>query len=264
MSTRDLPIGIFDSGVGGLSVLRYLRHLLPHENFVYLGDTARTPYGTKSPSTILEYSRDCVSYLNSVGVKMIVVACNTASSIAVPVLKEENSAPILGMIEAAPSLEGTVCILGTKATIRSNAYQERLSSLNPELKIMARPCPLFVPLVEEGLFEGKVVEETIKMYLADIRAEKPDHLILACTHYPLLRQAIQRYFDLTTAIIDCGEAASGVVKDMLTRSDLLRSNDSPGHVSYRVTDDVERFKMVGRLFLGDVISDISLVNNLTR
>jgi glutamate racemase len=264
MSNRALPIGIFDSGVGGLSVLRYLRQLLPQENFIYLGDTARTPYGTKSPGTILEYSRDCVSYLTSVGVKMIVVACNTASSIAVPILKKENTVPVIGMIEAAPHLDGAVCILGTKATIKSDAYQQRLNSLSPELRIMARPCPLFVPLVEEGLFEGEIVDSVIKMYLEDIRAETPDHLILACTHYPLLRGAIQRYFGLATTIIDCGEAASGIVKDILTRSDLLRSDDSPGQVSYRVTDDVERFKMVGRLFLGDVISDISLVNNLTR
>ena len=257
MLQRDLPIGIFDSGVGGLSVLKHLKKLLPAENFIYLGDAARTPYGTKGAATIMQYSKECVNYLESCQVKLIVVACNTASSIAVPKLKQEHSLPIVGMIETATSQAERVAVLGTKATIKSNAYQEKLLFGDPQIQILARACPLFVPLVEEGLFEGDIVDRVIEMYLADIKAEGPEEVLLACTHYPLLRPAIERYFGLSVAIIDCGEAAARGVKEMLSQSDMLCQDRKEGNTSYRVTDDVERFKMVGKLFLGDILTDVS-------
>jgi glutamate racemase len=264
MLQRDLPIGIFDSGVGGLSVLKHLKKILPSEDYIYLGDAARTPYGTKGAATILQYSKECVNYLESCQVKLIVVACNTASSIAVPKLKQEHSLPMIGMIETASSDAETVVVLGTKATVKSNAYQEKLLLENPQIQILARACPLFVPLVEEGLFEGDVVDRVIEMYLADIKAEGPQEVLLACTHYPLLRPAIERYFGLSVAIIDCGEAAARGVKETLLRLDMLRQDGTIGKISYRVTDDVERFKMVGKLFLGDVLTDVSLIPSLTQ
>lgn len=264
MLQQDLPIGIFDSGVGGLSVLKHLKKLLPSENFIYLGDAARTPYGTKGANTILQYSKECVQYLEFCQVKLIVVACNTASSIAVPRLKQEHSLPIIGMIETASSKAEKVAVLGTKATIKSNAYQEKLLSDDSKIEILGRACPLFVPLVEEGLFNGDIVDRVIEMYLADIKAEEPEEVLLACTHYPLLRPAIERYFGLTTAIIDCGEAAAKGVKEALMRSNMLRQDGSEGKTSYRVTDDVERFKMVGKLFLGDILTDVSLIPSLTQ
>ncbi len=264
MGVNNLPIGLFDSGVGGLSVLKHLRKILPQENFLYLGDTARTPYGTKSQETILQYSRECVAYLTKEQVKLIVVACNTASSLAVPTLKHRSQVLIIGMIETASTTAERVAIIGTKATVRSNAYQNRLHSLNANTEILARACPLFVPLVEEGLFSGEIVERVIDMYLNDLKAEQPDEIFLACTHYPLLRPAIERYFGLSTAIIDCGEAAALAVKDTLTRMDIMRHDEEIGAVSYRVTDDVERFKLVGKLFLGESLADVSLVDSLTQ
>jgi glutamate racemase len=264
MGVNNLPIGLFDSGVGGLSVLKHLRKILPQENFLYLGDTARTPYGTKSQETILQYSRECVAYLTREQVKLIVVACNTASSLAVPKLKENSQVPIIGMIETASTTAERVAVIGTKATVKSNAYQNRLHSLNSNIEILARACPLFVPLVEEGLFSGEIVERVIDMYLNDLKAEQPEEVFLACTHYPLLRPAIERYFGLSTAIIDCGEAAAQAVKDTLTRMDIMRHDEQTGVVSYRVTDDVERFKSVGKLFLGESLADVSLVDSLTQ
>ncbi len=263
MGVNNLPIGLFDSGVGGLSVLKHLKRLLPNEDFLYLGDTARTPYGTKSRDTIIQYSKECVSYLSKEGVKLIVVACNTASSLAVTQLKETFDIPIIGMIETATTSAAKVAVLGTKATIKSNAYQIRLHSINSKIELAARACPLFVPLVEEGIFSGEIVDRVIELYLADIRAEEPEEVFLACTHYPLLRSSIERYFGLATSIIDCGEAAALAVKDALAQLDMLRQDSVAGKASYRVTDDVERFKTVGKLFLGSSLDDVTLVDGLT-
>lgn len=269
MSEVNLPIGLFDSGVGGLSVLKHLRRLLPAEDFIYLGDTARTPYGTKGPQTIIQYSEECVRYLEHQKVKLIVVACNTASSAALPTLMKSSSVPVIGMIEPASEFAistkaNVVGVIGTRATINSGEYQRTLKSLNPELKIISKACPLFVPLVEEGIFDGEIVDGIINLYLSDIRTENPDTLILACTHYPLLRSAIEQYFGLTTRIIDCGEAAAEVVKEKLKKFGLQRKHDTEGSVRYFVTDDADRFKLIGRVFLGYSDMQVSVIQNLSE
>ncbi len=269
MSDAALPIGLFDSGVGGLSVLKHLRRLLPSEDFIYLGDTARTPYGTKGQQTIIQYSEECSRYLEHQKVKLIVVACNTASSAALPTLMQSSSVPVIGMIEPASEFAVSgqakvVGVIGTRATINSGEYQKTLLALNPNLKVISKACPLFVPLVEEGIFDGDIVDGVIEMYLSDFREMKPDTLILACTHYPLLRASIEKFFGNNTRIIDCGEAAAEVVRDKLSKFGLLKEQGVEGSVKYFVTDDTDRFKSIGKLFLGYPNMNVTVVQNLTE
>jgi glutamate racemase len=197
--TMQNPIGIFDSGIGGLTVLKSLIKFFPNENFVYLGDTARVPYGTKSAETVIRYSKENTDFLISQGVKAIVVACNTASAVALDELKKTYELPILGVVEPSvkeaykKSKAKKIGIIGTKRTISSRAYENALLTISNNIKTVSTYCPLFVPLVEEGLFTGKIVDEAVRLYLKNIKKSKIDTLILGCTHYPLLKSAISKF-----------------------------------------------------------------------
>ncbi len=193
-------IGVFDSGVGGLTVHREIMRQLPNENVVYFGDTARVPYGSKSKNNIIRFSRQIIRFLKTKNVKAIVIACNTASALALETVKEEFDIPIIGVIvpgaraAVRETKNGQIGVLGTEATIKSETYTKEIRKLMPEAEVIGKPCPLFVPLVEEGFAKHKITEEVIDIYLSDMRKSEIDTLILGCTHYPLLRSRIMAYF----------------------------------------------------------------------
>jgi glutamate racemase len=247
------PIGVFDSGVGGLTVVAALQRLLPGESILYLGDTARLPYGTKSPSTVLAYSRKNVDFLVGRGVKAVVVACNTASAVTVGALAPP--VPLWGVLQpgaarAAARSRGRVGIIATQSTIDSDAYGRELRRLRPDLEITSQPCPLFVPLVEEGWHDDPVAHEVARRYLQPLRDAGVDTLVLGCTHYPLLRGAIAAVMGPEVILVDSAEAVAEVVAADLLRHGLARDpGDTPEH-HFCVTDAGDRFAAIGALFLG--------------
>jgi len=251
-------IGVFDSGIGGLTVIRALQELLPHENLIYLGDTARTPYGSKSAEVVRRYSFENAAFLADKGVKMLVVACNTSSAVAVEELAAASAVPVVGVIEpgaraaAAATRNGKIGVIATEGTIASGAYTRALRRLREDLEIYTRPCPMFVPLAEEGWTDNGIAHETAAAYLDTLRRSGIDTLILGCTHYPLLRKAIARVFGPKVRLIDSGTAAAAEVREVLRRRGLLRARGAAS-ASFFVTDAPERFVKVGSRFLGTQI-----------
>ncbi len=249
-------IGIFDSGVGGLTVLHQVMERLPAENLVYLGDTARTPYGNKSPEIITRYSIENADFLLEKGVKMLVVACNAMSSVALDAIRSRSDVPVIGVIEpgartaAAKTKNGRVGVIGTEATIASGAYTRSLRSLREELEIYTRACPLFVPLAEEGWTENEVARATIALYLGSLQQSGIDTLILGCTHYPLLKAAIREFLGKKVALVDSAEETAREVEETLRKAGLRRARGR-GAASFFVTDVPDRFVKVGRRFLGE-------------
>ena len=252
----DQPVGVFDSGVGGLTVLRELVTALPGERFLYLGDTARVPYGTKSRETVTRYAIEIANYLVTVhDIKMLVVACNTASSLALPVLRKIYRVPVVGMVDPcvrrAASLagRGSIGVIGTAGTIRSGAYEQALRAAIPAARVRSLPCPLLVSLAEEGWVDNPVARAVAAEYLAPFRDEPVDALILGCTHYPVLKAVIRDVLGVGTVLIDSGEEAARVV-DILLSEGGMRSGGGEGGASFMVTDDPERFARVGERFFG--------------
>ena len=219
----DKPIGIFDSGIGGLTVVKRFLTSLPNENIVYFGDTARVPYGSKSNSTVIEYSLQDAKFLLSKNVKAIVVACNTASSIAIDELRNLFNIPIIGMIGpgSKAALRETknkkVGVIGTRATISNNAYAKRLKFLDPSVEVFEKACPLFVPLAEEGWIKENATYEIAEEYLKELRDKKIDTLVLGCTHYPILSKVIQKVIGTNVKLIDSGVASAEIVKEELAK-----------------------------------------------
>jgi glutamate racemase len=262
------PIGIFDSGIGGLTVLRQLSARLPGEQLVYLGDTARLPYGTKSPETIVRYSLQNAEFLLGKGIKLLVVACNSASSVAIPRLREEMPVPVLGVIQpgaeraAGSTRSGVVGVIGTRATIASGAYERAITALHPRVRLISRACPLFVPLVEEGWVDNEICRLTVASYLGDLKGVGLDTLVLGCTHYPLLKQAIGAMLGSGVTLIDSAEAVAGQVSALLDREGLERGGGRPAgeHEYFYVTDASERFREVGERCLGRHIGKLELVD----
>ena len=256
MPDPSSPIGVFDSGIGGLTVLAALRQRLPAEDLLYLGDTARVPYGTRSPATVERYSLRVAGHLVRCGVKALVVACNTASTWALGPLRaalEPRGIPVLGVIEpgarlaAARSTGGRVGVIGTEGTVRGGVYPRTLDALRPGLTVRAVACPLFVALAEEGWTDGEVARLTAEAYLAPLRGEV-DTLILGCTHYPLLRGPIAAALP-GVLLIDSAAAVADVTAARLSEAGLARAGAGPGRVRYLVTDNPERFQAVGARFL---------------
>jgi len=250
------PVGVFDSGVGGLTVLRELVAALPRERFLYLGDTARVPYGTKSRETVTRYSIEIANYLITVhDIKMLVVACNTASSLALPVLRKIYKIPVVGMVDPcvrrAASLpnRGSIGVIGTAGTIRSGAYEQALRAAIPAARVRCLPCPLLVSLAEEGWVENPVARAVAEEYLAPFREDPVDALILGCTHYPVLKAVIREVLGGGTVLIDSGEEAARVV-DILLSEGGMKSGGGENGASFLVTDDPERFARVGEPFFG--------------
>lgn len=257
MSNAELPIGIFDSGVGGLTVVRQIHRVLPGEDLVYLGDTARVPYGTKSPSTVVRFSCEDTQFLIQRNVKAVVVACNTASAWALPTLQKEFRVPIFGVIlpGVRKALMKTrthrIGVIATGATIRSKAYSNGLLARSDSIKVFARACPLLVPLVEEGWTSHAVTRAVLREYLAPLRRHRIDTLILGCTHYPLLKPAIRAVVGPDVALIDSAESCAFYVKERLEHLELLcRNRRRAGTIQPFVTDEPERFAELAKRFLG--------------
>lgn len=259
------PIGVFDSGIGGLTVLKELADLLPGEEMIYLGDTARVPYGARSPETIIRYSEENVLFLMNFGVKLIVVACNTSSAIALPKLQRKFSFPILGVVEAGArtavktSRSGRIGVLGTEATIRSGAYAKYILTLNPRARVTAIPCPLFVPLAEEGWVGDRVAKLVAERYLQGFKSRSIDTALLGCTHYPLLKGVIQEVLGRKVRLIDSAVETAREVKELLDGTGLAREKDS-GRLRFYVTDNPDKFMRVGERFFRRPITRISKVS----
>jgi len=252
-----LPIGIFDSGVGGLTVVRQIHQVLPHEDLVYLGDTARVPYGTKSPPTVVRFACEDTAFLEQRQVKAVVVACNTASAWALAALQREFAFPVFGVIlpgaraALAQTRSGRIGVIGTNATIRSHAYNTAILARNDKASIFARACPLLVPLVEEGWVNHAVTSAVLTEYLAPLLAHHIDTLVLGCTHYPLLKPLIQNIVGPEVRLVDSAESCAESVREGLQELGLLSSQRRrPGVIQPFVTDEVERFEDMAARFLG--------------
>ena len=266
---QNLPIGIFDSGVGGLTVYRALHERLPYERFVYLGDTARVPYGTRSLSTVERYAIENARFLEAHGIKILVVACNTASALALPAIGKAVRVPVLGVIgpgataavesSGKKSAKRRIGVIATEATVQSGAYASAIARLDPDASVIARACPLFVPLAEEGWAETEVAQMVAADYLKEIKEARVDTLVLGCTHYPILRRVIQETVGDSVTLIDSGEAAALDVESLL-ESVALRRDEAGEPATERqlcddldhfyVTDAAERFSRVAERFLG--------------
>jgi glutamate racemase len=263
---KSNPIGVFDSGIGGLTVVKQLKQFLPKENIVYFGDTARVPYGTKSNSTVIEYALQDAQFLINKNVKLIVVACNTVSSVALDVLREKFSVPIIGMIlpgakmAEAKSKNKHVGVIGTEATVSNAAYSKELLKLDEKIRVYEKACPLFVPLAEEGWLEHPATELIAEEYLAELRAHGIDTLILGCTHYPLLRNLIQRVIGEEVELIDSGTAAAVVVEDYLRAGNLLNDSATEGNDLFFVSDMPAKFKLIAERFLGRKITNLQKID----
>jgi glutamate racemase len=257
MSSVDpRPLGVFDSGVGGLTVLRALRERLPDESLVYLGDTARVPYGTKSAGVVARYAQLNAAFLTSLDVKLLVVACNTASAVALPALRATLRIPVVGVIEpgakraALRTRSGVVGVLGTPGTIRSGAYQRALEAERPGLTVHAQACPLFVPLAEEGWLTGDVPRLVARSYLEPLLGKGMDTVVLGCTHYPLLHNVLHEVLGDGVALVDSGDATAEAVAEVLGTGGARAAGTGSRSERFYVTDVPDRFVAVSTRFLG--------------
>ena len=252
---RARPIGVFDSGIGGLTVLKALVDLMPGEDFIYLGDTARLPYGTKSAEVIVRYSKENTKFLLAKGIKMLVVACNTSSAVALEEIARDTIVPVAGVIEPGAraavraSRNGKIGVIGTEATIASGAYTHAIQHLRPRAEIYTRACPLLVPLVEEGWTDNEIAGRTVAYYLESLKASGIDTLLLGCTHYPLLHGLFERVLGNGVRIVDSATATAAAVRERLSALGLVHRGGR-GAQSFFVTETPERFVRVGRRFLG--------------
>lgn len=262
------PIGVFDSGLGGLTVVKSLRSLLSNESIFYFGDTARVPYGNKSKVLIQEYSIEITDFLIKQDAKMVVVACNTASALALDELQKHSPISVLGVIEpgATEAIKATsnnhIGIIGTVATISSKAYEKTLHGLNRKIQTSSQACPLLVPLAEEGWLVGDVANTIVNYYLSPLNDNKIDTLILGCTHYPLLKDIIQSQINDGTVLIDSAAAVARAVKESLAGSNELNDSDEKGTLTCFVTDIPMRFESVGQRFLGTPMDHVQIIHDI--
>jgi len=266
MNGTRQPIGVFDSGIGGLTVVKALVEELPSESIVYFGDTARVPYGTKSKSTIVKFSLENVEFLLRFGVKCIVIACNTSSSWALPTLRKYFKVPIIGVIRpgALAAVRATrnkrVGVIGTTATIRSGAYETAIHRVDPRIKVFSQHCPLFVPLVEEGWLNGAVCLEVAERYLHPLKRERIDTLILGCTHYPLISSTIRKVLGPQVVLVDSAKQTVTEVRGVLMGTDALSNGNTRPRYRFFVTDEPSHFNRIGHRFLGQVVGSVERVN----
>ena len=264
MKDRGAPIGVFDSGIGGLTVVSELMSLMPGEDIIYLGDTARVPYGVRSAGTVRRYAAEGASFLRSKGIKLLVVACNTVSAVGLDEVAKYSDVPLVGVIEpgaraaVAASKAGRVGVIGTEATISSQAYVKAIHSSRDDVKVVTNSCPLFVPLAEEGWTEGDVPRLAAQRYLKEINEADIDALVLGCTHYPLLRGVLQEVVGASVKIIDSATETAREVRDVLEKDGLLKEAGQ-GRASFFVTDSPEKFQSVGQRFLKRKIEKIEKI-----
>ncbi|MGH7703869.1 MAG: glutamate racemase [Gemmatimonadales bacterium] len=259
------PIGIFDSGIGGLTVARAIFERLPHESTVYYGDTARVPYGPKSPETVRRYSREILQWLLGQGVKFVVVACNTSTAHALDALRAESKVPVLGVIEpgaraaVAATQGGPIGVIGTAGTIASNAYARAIGALRPGLQVEQVACPLLVPVVEEGWFDHPAAELIAREYLQPLIERQVDVLVLGCTHYPLLKPLLRRVMGPEVQLIDSAEETARAVAVALEQHGLLALAGAHERHRFVVSDDEARFRGVGARFIGERLATAEVV-----
>lgn len=264
LAARERPIGVFDSGIGGLTVVSALRELLPNEAIYYLGDTARVPYGGKSAATVERYSLEITGMLIEENCKAVVVACNTASALALPRLEEMSPVPVIGVIRpgaeaaVAATANGQVGVIGTRATIKSGAYERAIHALDPEVRVSARACPLFVPLIEEGWLESEITDQIVRQYLTPMVEEGIDALVLGCTHYPLLREAIGRFVGDSVTLVDSAQNCATAVTRLFDSENLRARPDAEGKLSVALTDPPDAFLDVARKALRLEIGEVQL------
>lgn len=263
---RNSPIGVFDSGIGGLTVLKEIFRVLPGESTIYLGDTARVPYGIRSPETVMRYSFENTRFLVSKGIKLLVIACNTASSISLTEIKKKMSIPVIGVIEpgANAAVKSTrnekIGIIGTEATIRSSSYKKAIRAIDSSAEVFGLPCPLFVPLVEEGWTEGKIAVMVAEKYLKGIKNKGIDTLVLGCTHYPLLKSVVSEVMGSDIRLIDSAVETAKSIKEILKSKGIERKSKARPLREIYVTDSPERFIKVGERFLEQKIKHIEKID----
>ncbi len=263
---KEKPVGVFDSGIGGLTVVKRIASTLPQEDIVYFGDTARVPYGSKSNSTVKEYAMQDAKFLINKNVKAIVVACNTVSSVALQELRNNFAVPIIGVIipgaeEAVKETQnGRIGVIGTRATIGNKAYSKEIKLLNPDAEVFEKACPLFVPLAEEGWIKHKATYQIAEEYLRELKELEIDTLVLGCTHYPILADVIGEVIGDNVKLIDSGVASADAVKKELDRFNLHSNKYSQGNQEFYVSDIPVKFKEVAELFLGKEVKQLQKVD----
>jgi len=259
-------VGIFDSGVGGLTLAREIMRQLPQENIVYFGDTARVPYGSKSRNNIIRFSRQIIRFLETKDVKAIVIACNTASALALETVKEETDIPVIGVIvpgaraAVQASKNGKIGVVGTEATIQSETYTKVICEMRPDAEVIGKPCPLFVPLVEEGFAKHKITEEVIDIYLSEMRRTDIDTMILGCTHYPLLRSQIIAYLGEKVHIVNPAYETTMDLKKILAERGMENQSGEPVSYEFYVSDAAEKFTRFANRILPYDVAATRLVN----
>ncbi|HKN66886.1 MAG TPA: glutamate racemase [Gemmatimonadaceae bacterium] len=262
--TAEAPIGIFDSGIGGLTVAHAVMQQLPRESVTYFGDTARVPYGPKSPETVRRYSLEIAAFLVQQQIKTLVVACNTATAHALPALRESLTIPVVGVIEpgaraaVGATRNGHVGVIGTAGTIKSGAYERALRALEPGLRITARACPLFVPIVEEGWIDHEATRLIAREYLEPLLREEVDTVVLGCTHYPLLKRVIAEVLGPGVALIDSAEETARETAAVLQNERLTSTRRSEPSHRFIASDDPLMFLQLGQRFLGDAIDGVEV------
>lgn len=257
-------IGIFDSGLGGLTVVKEVIKLLPNEKIIYFGDTARVPYGPKSEKVIIRYAKEILRFLLSKNVKMIVIACNTATAMALEEIRKEADIPIIGVIYAGSrkairtTTNKNIGVIGTQGTINSNSYLKEINKLEKGINVYQKACPLFVPLIEEGMLDDSITLEIVHRYLDDLKT-KIDTLVLGCTHYPLIKDTIKKAVNNNIILIDSAEETAIEVRDVLYEKRILRDSFG-GEPEFYVSDCPEKFEEIGKLFLGEKLKNVKLIN----
>ena len=258
------PIGVFDSGIGGLTVAHEIIRQLPRESIVYFGDTARVPYGPKSPDTVCRYSREIGAFLRDQDVKAIVIACNTATAHALPVLREELTVPVIGVVEPGAraavraSRGGHIGVIGTNGTVRSGAYERAIRALAPDAKVTVKACPLLVPLVEEGWIDHEVTQRVAREYIQPLIEAEIDALVLGCTHYPLLKSMLCRILGVDVRLIDSAAETAAEIGRVLQEAELQAPDDATPQHRFVASDDPLQFLQLGQRFLGDVIEGVEV------
>lgn len=265
-SSAQAPIGIFDSGIGGLTVCKKILEKMPKESIIYFGDTARVPYGSKSRATVIRYAKSCASLLIERGVKLLVIACNTASVFALETLQQSFSVPVIGVVGPGAraackrSRSGRIGVIGTRGMIGTGCYERKIQQLREDCVVWSKSCPLFVPFVEEGWTEGKIIEEVAQIYLADLMNEEIDTLILGCTHYPLLRKVIGKVMGPSVSLVDSAEETAIEVKEILEGKGWLNHAEQRGEHLFLVSDTPDTFVKTGEQFLGAQLTNVQWVD----
>lgn len=262
--TNPAPVGVFDSGIGGLTVAHEVIRQLPHESIVYFGDTARVPYGPKSPETVRRYSREIAGFLQEQGVKAIVIACNTATAHALSALRDELAMPVIGVVEpgaraaVAATKAGHIGVIGTVGTIKSGAYERAIRAINPDVMITARACPLFVPLVEEGWTDHDATRLVAREYLEPLIAADVDTVVLGCTHYPLLKPLLREVLGPSVKLIDSAEETAAETARTLAAKQLAASSTTDPTYRFVASDDPLQFLQLGQRFLGGTMEGVEI------